>query len=250
MTTAPSLPVLVPDAAGDAADLLEALRSRDLPTDHAPFVELRAQRDGDLRAALAALAAGEVDRLVVTSARAAEVLGEDEGLTVPGGTAVAAADAPTAAALEAAGVPGAAVLDRPESDPGLAAALAPAAGERVLLVGSTATPPGLRPALEAAGARVTLVLAVRLRSVGLEPQVVRDLRLHGYGALVLRTPLLADLAGHLGIHRDIRVVVADAAVARVAEARGLVVHRIAGSAAPDALADAVVAALGTEIVHV
>lgn len=248
MTFAP-LPVLVPDAAGAADDLLAALRSRGLPTDHSPFVELRAQRDGDLRAALAALAAGEVDRLVVTSPRAAEVLAEGGDLLVPAGTAVAVTDAATAAVLAAAGVPDARVLEREETDPGFAAALSPDAGERLLLVGSTATPPALRPALEAAGARVTLVLAVRVRTVGLDPQLVRDLRRPAYGALVLRSTLLADLAGHLGIHRDIRVVAADDAVAATAEARGLVVHAAAGSTGAEELATAVLSALGTQIVH-
>lgn len=101
---------------------------------------------------------------------------------------------------------------------------------------------------DAAGAADDL-LAVRVRTVGLDPQLVRDLRRPAYGALVLRSTLLADLAGHLGIHRDIQVVAADDAVAATAEARGLVVHAVAGSTGAEELATAALSALGTRIVH-
>ncbi|MFC7375297.1 MULTISPECIES: uroporphyrinogen-III synthase [unclassified Brachybacterium] len=250
MNDATTLPVLVPAPAGSATELIARLREMGLSVDHSPFLELRAQRDTDTRRAVEALAAGQFAHLVVDSRRAAEVLASYDGSTdsrhevtfaVP--VAVTAVGQETATALRELGVFAARVAA--DSDAAIARDLpeASTAGESLLLVCGAATDASVRPALEAKGYTVTQATAYRPRSVSLDAQLVRDLRLRGYGALALTTPMLASLAGHLGIHRDIRVLTRDAAVTAAAEARGLVVHGEATEPTEASLAEAVRRAL-------
>ncbi len=232
MTSSRGLPILVPDPVGTAGTLLAALREAELTVDHSPFVELRAQRDGDVRRARQRLAAGEVALLLLTTPLDAEVLLADPTAPLPEGTAIAAAGEDAATAVTELGL--AVSHHLPEPLEALLAALpAPAEpGAAALVAGSAALDPALARALTAAGWSVEVVATHRPRSVHLDAQVVRDLRLHGYGAVVLTEPLLADLVGSLGVHRDIRVISRDPATTRAAEARGLVVH--AEATTPDA----------------
>ncbi|MBB5830356.1 uroporphyrinogen-III synthase [Brachybacterium aquaticum] len=265
--------VLVPAPAGQAGSLIAALRAQGLRADHTPFVELRDQRDTDTRAAAAALTAGGIGHLAVTSPRSVQVLAEvaaalaadgaavdgggsaaadgaDAALPLPADATVTALGEETGEALTAAGVPGAALtVVAAEADLAAAVLEATSEGDAVLLAGPAHLAPDLAQRLRSAGRDLTVAVTHRVRSTGLDTQTVRDLRLHGVDALVLTTPLLADLAGHLGIHRDIRVVAADASTAARAEARELVVHGIAAEPTAASLAAAVRTALDTPVVH-
>ena len=126
---------------------------------------------------------------------------------------------------------------------GPAGARAVAEPSELLLLGSALLPPTLRTSLERSGHRVTAVVGYRPRTTSLDPQVVRDLRLAGYSAVVLPTTLLASLAGHLGIHQDIRVVTVHHEATGAAQAKGLPVHGEAAEPSPWALAAAVDAAV-------
>ena len=232
MTSSRGLPILVPDPVGTAGTLLAALREAELTVDHSPFVELRAQRDGDVRRARERLTAGDFSLLLLTAPLDAEVLLADPTTPLPPGTLIAAAREDAAAAVMERGLTVNHHLPEP-TDALLAALPAPAEpGAAALVAGSAALDPALARALTAAGWSVEVVATHRPRSVHLDAQVVRDLRLHGYGAVVLTEPLLADLVGSLGVHRDIRVISRDPATTRAAEARGLVVH--AEATTPDA----------------
>lgn len=252
MTHATTLPVLVPAPAGQAVALIAQLRERGLVVDHAPFLELRPQRDADTRHALAALAAGSLGHLALTHPTSLEVLleegaGLDPAAQLPVGLEITAVGEETAHALRERDLTPTRVITTAEL---LAAPPAPEApGAPLLLAGISALDPSLAAALSSAGHAVTTLITHRVRSMSLEPQIVRDLRLHGYGAIVLTDPLVADLAGHLGIHRDIRVVTRDAETSARARARSLVVHGEAAAPDAGALADAVELALRTEIDH-
>ncbi|QCR53076.1 hypothetical protein C1N80_05430 [Brachybacterium sp. SGAir0954] len=251
MTAASALPVLVPSAAGHGVPLIEALQSRGYTIDHCPFLELRPQRDADTRLAIEDLLEGRYAQVVVEGPLSAQLLVEDvlgTGSALPPGLRVVSAGFETTEALRAGGITPTATASDAEAS--IAQAVGPAgggaAGDRaaagpseLLLLGSALLPPTLRTSLERAGHRVTTVVGYRPRTTSLDPQVVRDLRLAGYSAVVLPTTLLASLAGHLGIHRDIRVITVHHEATGAAQAKGLTVHGEAAEPSPWALAAAV-----------
>lgn len=223
MSDVMSMPVLVPAPAGRGGELIDHLHRFGLTVDHSPFLELSMQRDSDTRDAVGALVEGRFDAVVLDSPRAADLLLSYEPV-LPEHTLLIAVGHETAAALHAHGMDPAVVT---ADSPAALVSQAPAADEsaqRLLLLGSATLAPAVREGLGAKGYTVTQVVAYRPRSVSLEPQIVRDLRLHGYSAIVLTSAMIATLAGHLGIHRDIRVVTIDAEATAAAEAKGLVVH--------------------------
>ncbi|HEX7349453.1 uroporphyrinogen-III synthase [Brachybacterium sp.] len=257
MTHATTLPVLVPAPAEQAVAVIAQLRERDLVVDHAPFLELRPQRDADTRHALAALTEGRLRHLVLTHPTSLEVVasegaspdlaGQPPVAQLPAGLEITAVGEDTAHALRERGLTPTRVTTTAEL---LAAPPEPETpGAPLLLAGISALDPSFAPALSSAGHAVTALITHRVRSASLEPQIVRDLRLPGYGAIVLTDPLVADLAGHLGIHRDIRVITRDAETSARARARSLVVHGEAAAPDAGAFADAVQQALRTEIDH-
>jgi uroporphyrinogen-III synthase len=251
-------PVLVPDASGQGRELSEALRAAGLQVDHSPLVELRLERDTDARRAVESLRDGGAMRVLLCGPRAVDLVltvgGDDPADPaaeeapslrgfLPDEVEVLAAGHTTGAALRAAGVePDAQTL---ATGPDLAAELPPPPAEDpgLLVLGSAADAAALVPAVQARGYRPTWVTAFRPKPVDADHQLIRDLRLGGYSALVLSEPLLAALAGSLGIHQDIRVIAIDAATARAAEAKRLVVHGQAAEPTPSALAAATRAAL-------
>ena len=249
MTAASALPVLVPTAAGHGVPLIEALQHRGYTIDHCPFLELRPQNDADTRHALTDLAEGRFAQVVVEGPLSAALLVEAlaaPGPGLPEGVRIVSAGFETAEALRAGGVP--AHVEKPDAEAPVTQAVgqASAPGEELLLLASSLVPPTLRTALERAGFTVTQVAGYRPRTVSLDPQVVRDLRLHGYSAIALPSTLLASLAGHLGIHRDVRVVTVHHEATGAARAKGLEVHGEAAEPTPASLAAAVDAALRTQ----
>lgn len=265
MTAASALPVLVPSAAGHGVPLIEALRSRGYTIDHCPFLELRPQRDADTRLAIEDLVEGRYAVVVVEGPLSAQLLVEEvvgAGAVLPAGLRVVSAGYETAEALRAGGITPTATASDAEAS--ITQAVGPAgsgpagggpaggggaggnggeAAFELLLLGSALLPPTLRTSLERSGHRVTTVVGYRPRTTSLDPQVVRDLRLAGYSAVVLPTTLLASLAGHLGIHRDIRVVTVHHEATGAAQAKGLTVHGEAAEPSPWALAATVDAAV-------
>lgn len=255
MTAASALPVLVPSAAGHGVPLIEALQSRGYTIDHCPFLELRPQRDADTRLAIEDLVEGRYAQVVVEGPLSAQLLVEEvvgAGAVLPTGLRVVSAGYETAEALRAGGITTTATASDAEAS--IAQAVGPARGgpagggaggaaSDLLLLGSALLPPTLRTSLERSGHRVTAVVGYRPRTTSLDPQVVRDLRLAGYSAVVLPTTLLASLAGHLGVHHDIRVVTVHHEATGAAQAKGLTVHGEAAEPSPWALAAAVDAAV-------
>jgi len=254
MTAASALPVLVPSAAGHGVPLIEALQARGYTIDHCPFLELRPQRDADTRLAIEDLVEGRYAQVVVEGPLSAQLLVEEvlgAGAVLPAGLRVVSAGFETAEALRAGGITPTATASDAEAS--IAQAVGPAGGgagssgggaaSDLLLLGSALLPPTLRTSLERSGHRVTTVVGYRPRTTSLDPQVVRDLRLAGYSAVVLPTTLLASLAGHLGIHQDIRVVTVHHEATGAAQAKGLTVHGEAAEPSPWALAAAVDAAV-------
>lgn len=255
MNDASDKPVLVPSPAGEGRELIARLRKLGHQVDHAPFVELRMNRDSDTKHAVTALMEGRFAQLVLDGPRAVDVLlsyadnHDDEnaegdraaehghpgqagrpGLALPHGVQVTAVGADTAAALQEVGI-------EPSSITSVPTAHQP--GEGLLLIPSAATPASITGALQKRGYAVTRVNGYRPVPVSLDAQVVRDLRLAGYAAVALPSTLLADLAGHLGIHRDIQVVTMHEAATAAAEARSLVVHGQATEPTGAALAEAI-----------
>ena len=279
MNDAADKPVLVPSPAGEGRELIARLRELGHEVDHAPFLDLRMNRDSDTKHAVAALMEGRFTQLVLDCPRAVDVLlsyadnHDDENaegdltaehgspghtgrprLALPHGMEVTAVGADTAAALQEVGIepaltippfdtaPAAHRAPAPGTDTPRAAAGVPAAqetGAGLLLITSAATPVSITRALQESGYAVTRVNGYRPVPVSLDSQVVRDLRLAGYAAVALPSTLLADLAGHLGIHRDIQVVAMHDAATAAAEARSLVVHGQATEPTGAALAEAI-----------
>lgn len=286
MNDAPDKPVLVPSPAGEGRELIARLRELGHEVDHAPFVELRMNRDSDTKHAVADLMEGRFAQLVLDGPRAVDVLlsyadnhddGNAEGdravehghpghaghagrpgLALPHGVEVTAVGADAAASLQEVGIESARTI--PPFDAVHAAGRAPTpgtgsapdspaipaaqeTGAGLLLITSAATPASITGSLEERGYAVTRVNGYRPVPVSLDAQVVRDLRLAGYAAVALPSTLLADLAGHLGIHRDIQVVTMHEAATTAAEARSLVVHGQATDPTGAALAEAIHRAL-------
>ena len=274
MSEQSSKPVLVPSPAGEGRELVARLRELGHEVDHAPFVELRMNRDSDAKHAVAALMVGRFTQLVLEGPRAVDLVlsyadlqdaaeahhtrgeaGEaDEGsdpasedpdapgrpvLALPRGTEVTAIGEDTAAALAEVGLAPARTVPALDTGAGLEVPAAPREGEELLLITSATAPASLTGQLQRAGYAVTRVTGYRPVPVGLDPQVVRDLRLAGYSSVALPGTFLADLAGHLGIHRDIRVVTLHAGATKAAEARSLVVHGQATEPTGAALAEAI-----------
>lgn len=265
MNDASDRPVLVPSPAGEGTELIEHLRRLGHQVDHAPFLELRLQRDSDTKHAVTALMEGRFTQLVLEGPRALDVLlsyadnhddenaqGDADGhpgrpaLALPHQVQVTALGEDAAAALRAVDIDPARTLPPLDVTGELRLPPARVEGEDLLMIASAGAPVGLAAAMEGAGYAVTRVTGYRLRPVRLDATVVRDLRRGGYSALALPSTFLADLAGHLGIHRDIRVVTLHEAATAAAEARSLVVHGQALEPTGTALAEAIHRALGAD----
>lgn len=269
MSEQSSKPVLVPSPAGEGRELVARLRELGHEVDHAPFVELRMNRDSDAKHAVAALMEGRFTQLVLEGPRAVDLVlsyadlqdARDTGgnpsdgesapasedpdapgrpvLALPRGTEITAIGEDTAAALAEVGLEPTRTVPALDAGAGLEVPAASREGEELLLITSATAPASLTGQLQQAGYAVTRVTGYRPVPVGLDPQVVRDLRLAGYSSVALPGTFLADLAGHLGIHRDIRVVTLHAGATKAAEARSLVVHGQATEPTGAALAEAI-----------
>lgn len=269
MSEQSSKPVLVPSPAGEGRELVARLRELGHEVDHAPFVELRMNRDSDAKHAVAALMEGRFTQLVLEGPRAVDLVlsyadlqdardtggnpsdGESDPasedpdapgrpvLALPRGTEITAIGEDTAAALAEVGLEPTRTVPALDAGAGLEVPAASREGEELLLITSATAPASLTGQLQQAGYAVTRVTGYRPVPVGLDPQVVRDLRLAGYSSVALPGTFLADLAGHLGIHRDIRVVTLHAGATKAAEARSLVVHGQATDPTGAALAEAI-----------
>lgn len=269
MNDASDKPILVPSPAGEGRSLVDHLRALGHEVDHAPFVELRMNRDSDAKHAVAALMEGRIAQLVLEGPRAVELVlsyadlqddasgdGAPGGTDGPGGghvgrptlalprdTVITAIGEDTTTALRELGIEPGRTLPPLDVSASLDLPAASQQGEALLLVTSATAPPALTGQLQQAGYAVTRVTGYRPVPVGLDSQVVRDLRLAGYSAIALPSTFLSDLAGHLGIHRDIRVVTMHETATAAAEARSLVVHGQADAPTGASLAEAIHRAL-------
>jgi uroporphyrinogen-III synthase len=150
-------------ATHQAAELDRLLRQRGAIPLAYPCVDIVPPQDsGSLEDALARLAAGGFDWLVLTSANTVEALGrllrDDSGLA--GRATVAAVGPATAAAARRLGLDVAVVPERHDGA-ALAKAILVQPGERVFLPGSEIARPELAAALTERGAAVTAVTAYR-----------------------------------------------------------------------------------------
>ena len=150
--------------ARQAADLDRLLAERGAVPLRYPCIAIAPPSDRRLiTEALANLAAGRFDWLVLTSANTVEALtghDPDGRIAIAPGTAVAAIGPATAAVARQAGLKVAVVPDHHDG-PTLAAAIPVAPGQRVLLPASEIARPELANALAARGAEVKVVTAYR-----------------------------------------------------------------------------------------
>jgi uroporphyrinogen-III synthase len=155
--------VLITRSAGQAEGMAERLRALGAEPIICPTIAYAPPEDrAALDAALARLAAGAYDWLVLTSAEAVRAVAERPVFTIQPATFNIAAVGPAtaAAAAELLGRAPSLVPERFVADD-LAAALGDLAGARVLLPNADLAKPGLEERLRAAGAAVDRVLAYR-----------------------------------------------------------------------------------------
>lgn len=242
--------VLVPRPVGRAETLLAELRAAGLAAEHQPFFELRLESDSDLRAAVADLAGGAFDWLVLTSAVAVDALlalappaAEGEpALPVPETTSVAVVGEGTAKAVRRAGLTpdliaagsGESLVEQMPAAPGRG---------RVLLPVSSAAAPTVPEGLAARGWQVQHEIAYRPRALSLDPAVVDGLRTGRYDALLLTSSMIARMASSLPIHLSTRIITIGAPTTATAQEAGLRVDAEAADPSDAALITAVRAAL-------
>lgn len=243
-------PILVPRPAGRGGELIERLQQMGYSVDHSPFVELKLEHDADMREAVRQLADGGFNRLVLTSRTAVEALAwfedaDEHGacFAVPDGVEVWVVGDGTAQELREHGIEPDLVAD------GSAAALveqappAPEGGGTILFPASAAAAPTVERGLTQKGWDIERVTAYRPRSAAIDPQMVLDLRLGTYAAVVLTSSMLATLVGSLAINVATRIVTIGEPTSEAARARNLVVHAQAEQPTDRALARAVHLAL-------
>ncbi|WP_240792330.1 MULTISPECIES: uroporphyrinogen-III synthase [unclassified Salinibacterium] len=193
-----------------------------------------------LEDAIARLAAGAYDWLVVTSATTAEALGEVLA-ALPSTTRVAAVGPATAAALEARG---AEVHLTPANDHSALGLLAewPDDSGRVLLPQSEIAAETLEAGLRDRGLTLDVVTAYRTVAVELDPAMRKTVRAGVIDAILLTS---GSTARHLAaqcapLPEGIQVVCIGESTARAATASGLRVDAIAERSEGESLIDALV----------
>jgi hydroxymethylbilane synthase len=247
--------VLVTRAADQSAATALALVDRGLAPCLVPCIAISFEADGRLDAAVRALASGDVDRVVITSANAvtavaaaADRLRVDLAAARARGTRWAAIGRATAAAMREAGMP---VDFQPDRANGLdlAASLPIEPGTRVLLPRGDRADATLPAALEARDAVVTSVVAYRTEEAPVGSISLLTAALAESPVAIVATSgstvrgLLA-LAAAIGAEERVRaipVVAIGPGTAAEATRLGFDVAGEAGNQGPGAIADTVAA---------
>lgn len=176
--------VLIPRGGAWGDDLAHRLRAAGAEPVIAPLIAFEPPIDTTaLQSAVARLAAGGADWLVLTSATTVDALAR-LGATVPASTRVAAVGAHTAAAASAAGFP-ADHVPAEASAHGLVTSWPGAPGARVLLPQSELADGTLLEGLSALGAEVDQVTAYRTVPVAPDPTVVAEVAAGAFDAILV-----------------------------------------------------------------
>jgi len=200
-----------------------------------PLIRTVARRDPELLAALAELAASAFDLVVVTSGATAEALRE-LGAVVPATTRLVAIGRGTAAALEAAGYPGATTVDG-ATGRALAEAVA-IEGISILLPQSSIADPALAERLRARGQHVVAVAAYDTVPVEPPADLVAEARAGGLAAILLTSGSVAREVARLAPAASTALVAVGETARAEAERLGLALAATVPPADPDALAAA------------
>ena len=228
-------PALIPRPAGRGDAIIEQLHAWGYEAEQHPFLEMRLERDSDMRRAAAALVAGEHTHLVLTSRTAVEALAQFGALDLPEATTVVAVGPGTAAELASHGVEADVVAGG--SGDAVVEALPEASGETsVLFPASAAAAPTVREGLTAKGYVVHQVTAYRPRPVRVPAEVLARLEAGGYGALLLTSPMIAQIAAGYRIHLSTPLLSIGTPTTQAARRAGLVVHAQSDSPTDEALA--------------
>ncbi|MDO5661197.1 MAG: uroporphyrinogen-III synthase [Brachybacterium sp.] len=238
--------VLIARPPGRGAQLAQLLIEAGCAVEQHPLVDLDLEQGPELADALRALAAGDVDALVLTSRTAVEALvamlpAGVENLTIAQAVQVVVVGDGTAAALRDAGREpdviaagsGAALVDAmpaPSQHRG--------GPPRVLFSASAAAAPTVPEGLAARGWEVRTVVAYRPRSLDLPEAAAARLRAGQYAALIATSPMIARRAAELGTPPTTPVVVIGAPTEAAATASGLRVAARAAAPTDAALATA------------
>lgn len=246
-------PVLVTRPAGRGDALVRLLEQQGLVVEHRPLTRLVPVVGPAVDLARAELRAGEYSHLVLTSRTAVEALFSTGSPTAPPAaspvevpplTQVVAVGEGTAAALAAVGIRADMVASG--SGAALVAEMPPVSttpAPRVLFPASAAASPTVPEGLWAKGYRVEQVTVYRPEPVDLPEAAARALRLGGYGAIVLTSPMIAQRAAAIGISPTTVILTIGDPTTEAVRAAGLEVALQAEEPTDAALASAVVRAL-------
>lgn len=243
-------PVLITRPAGRGEKLVSLLEARGLSAEHSPFTEFVFETDSDLREAVADLARGEFDWLLLTSVttiKALQALPEWAQLPAKQEFRAAAVGETTAAAAHAAG------LDVQMIAQGSAASLievfpvnkpgGDGLPQRIFYPVSSAAPAQLETALRMAGYDVQRETAYRPKTITQSHDVVDSLAAGGYSAIVATSPMIVRALSQLAIHESTKLVVIGKPSYDAAIAAGLPMAEVAATPNDEALANAVAKAL-------
>ena len=237
-------PILVARPAGRGQELVERLEADGLLVEHCPFLQLVLAEPSELLRDLTDLADGAFSHLVVTSRTTIEALAAAAQattagqVTVPSTTHVIAVGEGTAAALAAAGVPADEIAGG--SGAALVEQMPPSAGGELLWFPASAAASSTVPAgLTAKGYQVRRTVAYRPEPLELPVQVAEGLPAGRYAAIVLTSPMLAQLAAAAGVDPSTSVVTIGDPTSTGARAAGLAIAVQATSPDNAALAHAV-----------
>ena len=236
-------PILVARPAGRGQELVERLEADGLLVEHCPFLQLVLAEPSELLRDLTDLADGAFSHLVVTSRTTIEALAAAAQATaagqviVPSTTRVIAVGQGTAAALTGAGMRADEIAGG--SGAALVEQMPPSTGQLLWFPASAAASSTVPAGLTAKGYRVRRTVAYRPEPLELPAQVAGGLPAGRYAAVVLTSPMLAQLAAAAGVDPSTSVVTIGDPTSAGARAAGLTVAVQAGSPDNAALAHAV-----------
>jgi len=246
-------PILVARPAGRGQELVERLQADGLLVEHCPFLQLVLAEPSELLGDLTDLADGAFSHLVVTSRTTVEALvaaaqstaaGQ---VTVPSTTRVIAVGQGTAAALTGAGMRADEIAGG--SGAALVEQMPPSTGQLLWFPASAAASSTVPAGLTAQGYRMRRTVAYRPEPLKLPAQVAGGLPAGRYAAVVLTSPMLAQLAAAAGVDPSTSVVTIGDPTSAGARAAGLTVAVQAGSPDNAALAHAVQQAVADPSLH-
>jgi len=234
--------VLVPRGGRWGSELAEMLSDAGADAAIVPLIAFEPPEDSaPLTAALARLADGAYDWLVITSATSVEALTRAEA-TVPAGTRVAVVGAHTADAVREAGFP---VDFQPSGDHSAAGLVAEwvADGGRALLPQSQLADETLLEGLSAHGLEVDRVTAYQTVGVAPDPRVAADVVAGRFDAIVLTAgSVAARVADEFpDLPASTRLVAIGPRTASEAEAAGLSIAAVADGRSGASIVDALIA---------